>query len=265
MPVSQASSRTFTPNNGEGAMYMDDEPTPARAPLDPAMSKFKVVIDTTIYDGNAYKVDIQALHKLRNAVHTQQPNRLIPEVDQRLSKLYNKAVKGCDKSDHDECIAINGLMSELTLIRSHVGDKISETKMNKLLKMSEFSKWPTHKYVSMADCRDTLEFVSVVKDLFANTNMPLVQYLSLVQELPRQTATTEVPRTALNNTRSSQQLWKDCTDGEVYNILIIDNLRHTPVNYLLEKWLNDFYNARRAARLRRTMLELEKRCKGTGR
>ncbi|KNC84817.1 hypothetical protein SARC_02992 [Sphaeroforma arctica JP610] len=66
-------------------------------------------------------------------------------------------MKNCDKSDHDECIAISGFMSELTLIRSHEGDKASEPELNKLLKTSEFPKWPVAKYVSMADCRDTIE------------------------------------------------------------------------------------------------------------
>ncbi|KNC87785.1 hypothetical protein SARC_00043 [Sphaeroforma arctica JP610] len=104
MPVFQASSRTFTPNNEEGAMHMDDDPTPARRSLDPAMNKIEVVIDKDIYDGNAYiigillnklyaqkakdPIDIRALHELRNAVYNQQPNRLIPEVDQWLSELY---------------------------------------------------------------------------------------------------------------------------------------------------------------------------------
>ncbi|KNC86077.1 hypothetical protein SARC_01769 [Sphaeroforma arctica JP610] len=172
-------------------------------------------------------------------------------------------MKDCGKSDHDVCIAIGGFMSELTQIRTHIGDKISEPEMTKLFKMSEFSKWPTHKYDSMADCRYAIEFVYVAKDLFARTNMPLVQYLSLVQELLRQTDATEVSRTALNNIRSSRQLWKDFTDVEDYNISIIDNLRRTPVDCLLERWLNDFYDTRmnvevRAARLRRTMFELEK-------
>ncbi|KNC75571.1 hypothetical protein SARC_11907 [Sphaeroforma arctica JP610] len=39
-------------------MQLDDQPTPARAPLDPAMSKFKVSIDKNIYEGNAYIVGI---------------------------------------------------------------------------------------------------------------------------------------------------------------------------------------------------------------
>ncbi|KNC84395.1 hypothetical protein SARC_03388 [Sphaeroforma arctica JP610] len=285
MLVSQVSLRTSTPHNGEGAMHMDDEPTPARAPLEPAMSKYNIAINKTTYDGNDYivdilvdklyaqkaddPIDIRALHKLRKAVYTQQPNRLIPVLDQWLSELHNKAMKDGDKSDYDECIAISGFMSELTLIRSHVGDEISEPKMNKLLKMSENPKWPTHKYVSMADSRDKIEFVSVAKDLFASTNMSVVQYLSLVQELLRQTDATEVSHTALKNIRSSKQLWKDFTDVED-NILIIDNLRRTLVYYLLEKWLNDFYDTRmnvevRGARLRRTMFELEKRYKGTER
>ncbi|KNC85701.1 hypothetical protein SARC_02112 [Sphaeroforma arctica JP610] len=203
MPVSQASSCTSTPHNGDGGMRMDDEPKPARAPLDPAMSKYRIVLGKTIYEGNFYIVDILvdklyaqtaddpidmiALHKVRKAVHDQQPNRLIPVIDQWLPELYNKAMKNCDKSNHDECIAIIGCMSDLTLIRSHEGDKIAELEMVKLLKMSEFTKWPAGKYVSMADCRDTIEFVSVAKDLFASTSMPLVQYISLVQELLRQT------------------------------------------------------------------------------
>ncbi|KNC84256.1 hypothetical protein SARC_03527 [Sphaeroforma arctica JP610] len=161
-------------------------------------------------------------------------------------------------------------MSELTLMRSHEGDKASEPELNKLLKMSEFPMWPIGKQISMADCRDTIEFVSVAKDLFAGTNMPLIQYLSLVQELLRQTDATEVSRTALNNIRSTKQLWQDFTDVKDYNILVIDNLRRTPIDYLLEKWLNDFYDTRmnvevRAARLRHTMFELEKRYKGTER
>ncbi|KNC86709.1 hypothetical protein SARC_01175 [Sphaeroforma arctica JP610] len=258
MPVSQTSSRTTTPPNREGNMHMDDESTPARAPMDPAMSKYNIVLDKTIYECNYYivdilvdklyaqtahdPIDIRALHKLRKVVHDQQPKRVIPVLDEGLAELHNKAMKNCDKSDHDEGQSIR-------------------TRTSKLLKMSEFPKWPVGKYVSMADCRDTIEFVSVAKDLFASTNMPLIQCLSLVQELLRQTV-------RLNNIRSTKRLWQDFTDVEDYNILIIDNLRRIPVDYLLEKWLNDLYDTRmnvkvRAARLRRTMFELEKRYKGT--
>ncbi|KNC81760.1 hypothetical protein SARC_05930 [Sphaeroforma arctica JP610] len=286
MPVSQTSSRTSTPHNGDRAMQMDDESTPARAPMDPAMSKYHIVWDKTIYDSNYYivdilvdklyaqtaddPIDIKAFHKLRKEVHEQQPKRLVSIIDEWLVELYNKAMKNCDKSDHDECIAISGCMNELTLIRCHEGVKASKPELNKLLKMNVFLKWPIGKQISMADCRDTIQFVSVAKDLFADTYMPLIQYLSLVQELLRQTDATEVSRTALNNIRSTKQLWQDFTDVEDYNILIVDNLRRTPVDYLLEKWLNDFYDTRmkvevRVARLRRTMFELEKRYKGTER
>ncbi|KNC77505.1 hypothetical protein SARC_10033 [Sphaeroforma arctica JP610] len=138
MPVSQASSRTSTPHNGDRAMHMDDESTPARAPMDPAMSKYNIVLDKTIYESNYYIIDIlvgklyaqtadyiidiRAFHKLRKAVHEQQPKRLVPVIDEWLVELYNKAMKNCDKGDHDECIAINGFMSELILITSHEGD-----------------------------------------------------------------------------------------------------------------------------------------------
>ncbi|KNC76873.1 hypothetical protein SARC_10649 [Sphaeroforma arctica JP610] len=189
-------------------MHMDDESTPARASMDPAMSKYNIVLDKTTYELNFYivyilvdklyaqvaddPIDIRAFHKLRKAVHEQQPKRLTPVIYEWLVELYNKTMKNCDKSDHDECIAISGFMSELTLIRSHEGDKASEPELNKLFKMREFPKWPVAKYVSLADY------------------------------------------------------------------------------YLLEKWLNDFYDTRmnvkvRAARLRRTMFELGKRFKGTER
>ncbi|KNC83216.1 hypothetical protein SARC_04544 [Sphaeroforma arctica JP610] len=77
-------------------------------------------------------------------------------------------------------------------------------------------------------------------------------------------------RTAQTDRRNRSQLWKDVTDVKDYNLLIIDNLCRTPVDYLIENWLNDFYDTRmnaevRAARLRRTISELEKRYKGTGR
>ncbi|KNC78273.1 hypothetical protein SARC_09292, partial [Sphaeroforma arctica JP610] len=78
------SSRTPTPHNGEGGMRMDDERTPARAPLNPAMNKYNIVMDKAIYEGNFYivdilvdklfaraaddPIDIRALHKLRKAV-----------------------------------------------------------------------------------------------------------------------------------------------------------------------------------------------------
>ncbi|KNC84816.1 hypothetical protein SARC_02991 [Sphaeroforma arctica JP610] len=58
MPVSQTSSRTTTPRNGKRGMHMDDESTPARAPMDPATSKYNIVLDKTIYAGNYCVVDI---------------------------------------------------------------------------------------------------------------------------------------------------------------------------------------------------------------
>ncbi|KNC79408.1 hypothetical protein SARC_08197 [Sphaeroforma arctica JP610] len=58
MPVSQMSSRTASLHNGEEAICMDDESTPARATLDPAMSKYNIVMDKTIFEGNFYIVDI---------------------------------------------------------------------------------------------------------------------------------------------------------------------------------------------------------------
>ncbi|KNC87062.1 hypothetical protein SARC_00806 [Sphaeroforma arctica JP610] len=99
--------------------------------------------------------------------------------------------------------------------------------MDKLLNMSEFPKWPIKKYVSMVDCRDTIEFVSVAKDLFASTNMSLIQYLSLVQELLRQTCATKK--------------WLN----DFYDTRMNINVR--------------------AARSRLTMLELEKQYKNTER
>ncbi|KNC78806.1 hypothetical protein SARC_08775 [Sphaeroforma arctica JP610] len=108
MPVSQASSRTSTPHNGDRAMDMDDESTPARAPMDSAMSKYNIVLDKTIYAGNCYVVDI-----LVDKLYAQTAD---DPIDIRAFHKLRKAV-----------------MSELTLIRSHEGDKASEPKLNKLL------------------------------------------------------------------------------------------------------------------------------------
>ncbi|KNC82969.1 hypothetical protein SARC_04762 [Sphaeroforma arctica JP610] len=54
MPVAQASSRTSTPHNGDRAMQLDDESPPTRAPMDPAMSKYHIVLDKTIYDSSRH-------------------------------------------------------------------------------------------------------------------------------------------------------------------------------------------------------------------
>ncbi|KNC78198.1 hypothetical protein SARC_09360 [Sphaeroforma arctica JP610] len=117
MPVSQASSRTSTPHTGDRAMHIDDESKPARAPMDPAMSEYNIVLDKTIYEHNYYivdilvdklyvqtaddPIDIKAFDKLCKAFHEEQPKQLITVIDEWLVELYNKAMKNCDKSDHD--------------------------------------------------------------------------------------------------------------------------------------------------------------------
>ncbi|KNC81145.1 hypothetical protein SARC_06527, partial [Sphaeroforma arctica JP610] len=76
-------------------------------------------------------------------------HRTTQEIDTRsrsmVSEPYDKAMKNCDKSDPDECIALSGFMNELTLVRSHEGNKTTDQETDELLKMSEFPKWPASK------------------------------------------------------------------------------------------------------------------------
>ncbi|KNC77280.1 hypothetical protein SARC_10258 [Sphaeroforma arctica JP610] len=95
--------------------------------------------------------------------------------------------------------------------------------------------------------------------------MSLCQYPALVRSLLDSTDATEKSKSVLNNLRDSEtHAARHFTDPEQFNRIIIDRLRSHPVDYLLEKFLNDMQNKKmnvevRTERVHKTMAMLEER------
>ncbi|KNC80833.1 hypothetical protein SARC_06815 [Sphaeroforma arctica JP610] len=91
------------------------------------------------------------------------------------------------------------------------------------------------------------------------------QYITLVRNLLDYTDATKKTKSVLNSLRDYEtHTTKHFKEPEQYNRAIIDRLRHHPVDYLLEKFLNDMHNRMlnvevRTERAHKTMVMLEER------
>ncbi len=279
-------TRVYTDNSVPGVAIMTEPqavtlPPGEGLPKDPAMAKYVEPIDTKVYKcsrlitvirdriwklGPDDKVEVDSLHKLRKAVHEQQPKRMQPKLDAWLEELFERElVATLKKGGNDaELIKLAGYKADLVLFSARDGDRLEEPGLNKLWKVADFPKWPANLEISMADCVDVIPFMSKALEMFENSGMPLVQYVSLIQQFLIQTDATDVSKTAIRDIKKQPELTKDFTDATDYNILIINTLRKTPVDYLYEKWLADLHNTQlnvevRSERLRRTLYEIQNR------
>ncbi|KNC84965.1 hypothetical protein SARC_02820 [Sphaeroforma arctica JP610] len=116
----------------------------------------------------------------------------------------------------------------------------------------------------MGNCEDIIEFTTQCRDLFLAKSVPRCQYPALVIYLLDFTDATKKTKAVLIELRNSEtHMTKHYKDPEQHNRTIIDRLRHHPVIYLLEKFLNmrnKTLNVEvRTERLHRTMQVLEER------
>ncbi|KNC87221.1 hypothetical protein SARC_00656 [Sphaeroforma arctica JP610] len=94
-------------------------------------------------------------------------------------------------------------------------------------------------------------------------------YPALVINLVDSTDATEKTKAVLNELRGTEtQITKYFKDSGQFNRIIIDRLRHHPVDYLLEYFLNDIQNKTvyvevRTERAHKTMDMLEERCRNS--
>ncbi|KNC86343.1 hypothetical protein SARC_01502 [Sphaeroforma arctica JP610] len=252
------------------------QPTPAGVPI--LASAMRLEIDKIICQGNhvlvsrfVFKLEqtapvpIPTLHKMRIGTHDQQRERRMPLVEAELRRRYDQAINDYGDDEEDKFIQISLYISELELMCSRLGDQINEPSLKKLLKTSELSKMPKDSFFRMESCKDIIEFTTHCSDLFLAKSMPLCQYPALVRSLLDSTDATGKTKSVLNNLRSSEtHATRHFTDPEQFNRIIIDQLRSNPVDYLLEKFLNDMQNKMMNVEVRtdsvhKTMAILEER------
>ncbi|KNC84674.1 hypothetical protein SARC_03108 [Sphaeroforma arctica JP610] len=265
-----------SPMGGPSPGNSSGQPTPAGVPI--VASAMRLEIDKNICQCNHVMVSrfvskleqtapvpIPTLHKMRVGIYDQQPERRMPLVDAELRRRYDHAINDCGDDEEDQLIQISLYISELELMRSRLGDQINEPPLAKLLKTSEFPKMPKDSYFRMENCEDILEFTTQCSDIFLAKSMPLCQYPALVRSLLDSTDATEKTKSVLNNLRDYEtHATKHIKDPEQFNRIIIDRLRPHPVDYLLEKFLNDLQNKKmnvevRTERVHKTMAMLEER------
>ncbi|KNC85517.1 hypothetical protein SARC_02318 [Sphaeroforma arctica JP610] len=115
----------------------------------------------------------------------------------------------------------------------------------------------------MENCADIIEFTTQCRDLFVAKFMPLCQYPAPTRNLLDSTDATEKTKSVPNNLRDSEKhTTKRIKEPEQFNRIIIDRLMPYPVDYLLEKFLNDMQNKKlnvevRTERAHKTMVMLE--------
>ncbi|KNC80965.1 hypothetical protein SARC_06697 [Sphaeroforma arctica JP610] len=198
---------------------------------------------------------------MRVCVHDQQPELRMPLVDKELRRRYDLAINECGDYNEDELIQL----SELELMRSSLGDQINEPPLAELLKTSEPPKLPKDSYFRIENCEDIIEFTTRCSDLFLAKPMTLCQYPALVRTLLDSTDATEKTKSELNILRDSETYTtKHFNEPEQFNTIILDRLRPHPVDYLLEKFLNDMQNKKmnvevRTERVHKAMAILEER------
>ncbi|KNC87257.1 hypothetical protein SARC_00643 [Sphaeroforma arctica JP610] len=111
------------------------QPTPAGVPI--AASAMRLDIDKSICHGNhvlvrrfvskleqTAPVPILTLHKMRVGIHDQQPASQ-PLVDAELKRRFGQAIDDCGDDEEDKLIQISLYISELELMRSRLGDPIT--------------------------------------------------------------------------------------------------------------------------------------------
>ncbi|KNC83147.1 hypothetical protein SARC_04598 [Sphaeroforma arctica JP610] len=214
-----------------------------------ATSAMRLEIDKNIWQSNhvlmsrfvskleqTAPVAIPTLHKMRVGIHDQQPERCMPLVDAELRRRHDQAINDCGDDEKDKLIQISLYISDLELMRSR-----------------------------LENCEDIIEFTTQCNDLFLATSMPLYQYPALARRLLDSTDATEKTKAVLNNIRDSEtQTTRHFTDPEQFNRIITDRLRSHPVDYILEKFINDMQNKKmnvevRTERVHKTMAMLEER------
>lgn len=248
-------------------------------PKDPAMSKYVEDLNCKEYECNRFitmlrdklwvlgpndKTNVQSLQKIRNVIHTQQPRRIMIKTDAWLKEVYGRQFELHRDGDEDQCLEIGIAIAELERFTSREGDKPDDPPIHKLWKVSDVPIAKNNGNFRLSDCSDVIPYMGVMTDLHGNSGMPIRQYMTLVIQNVSKTDATEVTKSALKKIRDDPELTKDFTCVEDYNILIINTLRKTPVDYLYEKWLLDLHDKTlnvevRAERLRKTLKEIDNR------
>lgn len=248
-------------------------------PKDPAMSQYVEDLNCKEYECNRFitmlrdklwmlgpgeKIEVASLQKIRNAIHTQQPRRIMVKTDAWLKEVYGKQFDLYHNKDEDKCIEIGVAIAELERMTSREGDKGDDPPISKLWKVSDVPIAKDNHRYSLAECADIIRYMDAMTSLHGNSGMPVRQYMTLVIQNMSRTDATEVSKSALKKIRDNPELTKDFTCVEDYNILIINTLRKTPIDYLYEKWLLDLHDKTlnvevRSERLRKTLKEIDNR------